>query len=321
MIEARWAGEGWPQDVRRAAANVPDPWPANVVLLARQLSPGAIEWLRERGANWADEAGQARILGPAGLVVIREPSRPRVREPERRAFTWSPSALTIAEVILSGEDRQLRATELAPRSGWSVPQAANVLKAFDDQGWTVKRGTPRGPGAHRELIDADALLTDWSNAVAARPRATRIAHRATRDVIDLLQHSVAPALDRSAVWAVSGWAALELVAPFATTTPSLHIYVAENDFAGALSRAIQEADLREVDEGGRVTFWAADRRLLALATRHAGVRVVSPPRIYADLASFGARGQDAADHVRQQLIDPLHARPRQAAGQQEHDDG
>jgi hypothetical protein len=34
--------------------------------------------------------------------------------------------------------------------------------------------------------------------------------------------------------------------------------------------------------------------------------VVSPPRLYADLNAFGARGGDAADHVKAQLIDPLH---------------
>ena len=44
MIEVKWAGEGWPQDVRRAAENVPEPWPADVWLLARHLSPGAIDW-------------------------------------------------------------------------------------------------------------------------------------------------------------------------------------------------------------------------------------------------------------------------------------
>jgi hypothetical protein len=116
---------------------------------------------------------------------------------------------------------------------------------------------------------------------------------------------------------VSEWAALELTAPFATTTPSLHIYVAEDDFAGALSGAIEGAGLREVDEGGRVTFWAADRRVLALASRHDDVPVASPPRIYADLAAFGARGQDTADHVRQQLIDPLHAQSPATAGERE----
>jgi hypothetical protein len=111
-------------------------------------------------------------------------------------------------------------------------------------------------------------------------------------------------------WAVTGWAGLELAAPFATTTPSLHIYIDDGDFAGPLSRAIKDAGLREVEEGGRVMFWAADPRTLALARPVDGVPVASAPRLYADLSSFGARGQDAADHVKELLIDPLHPTSR-----------
>jgi hypothetical protein len=316
-IEVRWAGEGWPQDVRRAAADVPEDWPADVVLLARRLSPGAIEWLRARGANWADEAGQARILGPGGLIVIREPAQPLRGQRASRAFTWSRSAVAIAEAILARPDGPLRATELASATSWSVPQVANVLKAFDDQGWTVKRGTVRGPGARRELIDADGMLASWSAALATQPRATRLAHRVTRDVIGLLHDELAPALERKTGWALSGWAALELLAPFVTTTPSLHIYVAEEDFAGPLSDAIADAGLSEVEEGGRVIFWAADRRVLDLARRSDDIPIVSPPRLYADLSSLGVRGQDAADHVRERLIDPLH----RGAADQESADG
>lgn len=313
-IQVKWAGEGWPQDVRRAAADVADRWPADVVLLARRLSPGAIEWLRDRGANWADEAGQARILGPEGLIVIREPARLPREERAPRAFRWSPSAVTIAEASLANNDQPLRATELGPRTGWSVPQAANVLAAFDAQGWTAKRGSARGPSAHRQLVDADAMLGAWSAAVADLPRATRIAHRATRDVMTLLRDELAPALDRATKWAVTGWAGLELAAPLATTTPSLHIYVAENDFAGPLGSAIADAGLREIDEGGRVTFWAADPRVLEFATRRGDIPVASPPRLYADLTALGGRGQDAADHIKEQLIDPLH--PVAAADQE-----
>lgn len=305
-VEVKWAGEGWPEDVRRAAAAVPESWPADVVLLAHQLSPGAIEWLRERGANWADEAGQARILGPDGLIVIRDTPRPLGEKAVPRGFTWSRSAIIIAETILAHSNQPLRATDLAKTAGWSVPQTANVLKAFDRQGWTIKRGSERGPTAHRELVDADALLGAWSAAVAETPRTKRIAHRATRDVMTLLREDIAPVLDREVNWAVSGWAGLELAAPFATTTPSLQIYVADTDFAGPLSSAIQAAGLREVDEGGRVTFWMSDPRVLGLAARWTDVPTVSPPRLYADLSSFGARGQDAADHVKEQLIDPLH---------------
>jgi hypothetical protein len=307
VLEVKWAGEGWPQDVRRVAARVGERWPENAVLLARSLSPGAIEWLRERGANWADEAGQARIIGPAGLVVIREFVQPPDRRNMPRSFSWSKSAIAVAEAILALDDRPLRVVELAEESDWSDAQAAKVLKAFDNQGWTAKQGASRGPGAYRRLVDADGLLAAWSGAVAESPRATRIAHRATKDVMALLRDNLVPALGRMAGWAVSGWAGLELAAPFATVTPSLHIYIADTDFAAPLSDAIEEAGLREVDEGGRVTFWAADARIFAFSRQVEDVPVVSAPRLFADLSSFGGRGGDAADHVKAELIGPLHS--------------
>jgi len=312
-IEVKWAGEGWPQDVRRVAASLGERWPENAVLLARSLSPGAIEWLRERGANWADEAGQARIVGPGGLVVIREPAQRPDKQSAPRSFSWSRSAIAIAEGILASEDRPLRVVELAEESDWSTAQAAKVLKAFDGQGWTAKHGASRGIGAHRLLVDAGGLLAAWSAAVADSPRATRIAHRATKDVMALLRDNLAPALGRMASWAVSGWAGLELAAPFATTTPSLHIYIDDTDFAAPLSDAIEEGGLHEVDEGGRVTFWAADARTFTFSRRVEDIPVVSAPRLFADLSSFGGRGGDAADHVKAELIDPLH--PGESTGE------
>jgi hypothetical protein len=310
VIEVKWAGEGWPQDVRQAAASVPDPWPADVWLLAHRLSPGAIDWLRERGANWADESGQARIHGPRGLIVIREPQAADALRKRSHPFKWSRSAMTVAEAILSSVDRPLRTTELAKRCGWSIAQVANVLTAFDKQSWTLKRGPARGPRAHRDLVDPDAMLASWAHELTAQPRPTRTAHRAGRDVMRLLREDLAPALNLNTRWSLSGWAALELTAPFVTTTPSLQLYVADGDFAGSLSEALTQAGLREVDEGGRVTFWSVDARALAFATDRDGITVASPPRVYADLAGFGARGLDAAAHLKDQAIDPLHASSR-----------
>jgi len=306
-IEAKWAGEGWPQDVRRVAARADEQWPENAVLLARSLSPGAIEWLRERGANWADEAGQARIIGPDGLIVIREFAQPPDKRTVQPSFSWSKSAISVGETILAHEDRPLRVAELAEESDWSTAQVAKVLRAFDGQGWSAKHGASRGPGSHRTLVDADGLLAAWSAAVGDFPRVARSAHRATKDVMTLLRDDLAPALGRTAGWAISGWAGLELAAPFTTTTPSLHVYVADTAFAAPLSDAIEEAGLRAVDEGGRVTFWAADARIFAFGRQVEDIPVVSAPRLFADLSSFGGRGGDAADHVRSELIDPLHS--------------
>jgi hypothetical protein len=305
MLHAVWAGEGWPDDVRHAAASVPDPWPPDVVLLARRLSPGAIEWLRARDANWADEDARARIVGPGGLLVIREPPSPLPSQREH-GLSWSPSSLSIAELILARPDDHLRAAALAHASGWSVAQAASVLAMFDAQGWTIKHGPARGPRAYRELLDADAMLSAWSIAIGEQVRDTRIAHRAGGDAMDLLRGQLRAELGGSMGWAVSGWAGLELTAPFTTTVPSVHVYVADQDFAGPLTAAIGQAGLREVETGGRVVFWRAAPGVIDLAARHESVPVVSAPRLYADLSSFDARGQDAADHVKVLLIDPLH---------------
>lgn len=305
-LRAKWAGEGWPQDVRRVAATIGERWPEDLVLLAHRLSPGAIGWLRDRGANWADEAGQARIIGPEGLIVIREPAKLSPDESSSRAFAWSRSAIAVAETILADQDRSLRVKDIADESDWSVAQAANVLKAFDEQGWTAKQGAARGPSAFRRLTDADGMLAAWSATVADAPRRTRIAHRAIKDVMALLRDELAPALEGRTPWAVSGWAGLELTAPFATMIPSLHLYVADTGFSGPLSDAIEEAGLREVGEGGRVTFWAADRRVFKRCQQAEGLPVASAPRLFADLSAFGGRGGDAADHLKEQLIDPLH---------------
>lgn len=306
VFDVRWAGEGWPQDVRTAAADVAESWPPNVVLIARRLSPGSIEWLRARGANWADATGETRIVGPDGLIVIRERARSRNEAGVGRVFAWSRSAIVTAEAILAHEDRTLRAGDLAAATGWSLPQTAKVLASFDAQDWTVKQGAARGRGAGRRLIDARSMLAAWSEAVADARRRSRLAHRAGADAMALLHDKLSPALGDPGDWAVSGWAALELLAPFATTTPNLHVYVADSHFAGPLSNAIEKAGLHEVDEGGRVIFWATDARVLRLASRAHGIPVVSAPRVYADLSRMGARGQDAADHIRERLIDPLH---------------
>lgn len=307
-LQVKWAGEGWPQDVRRAIEDVPRPWPAEVVLLARRLSPGAIERLSELGANWADESGRAHIYGPGGLIVVREHPTVLPGATARKGFTWSASAIDLAEMLLSREDASLRTTALARESHWSLPQIANVLGSFDAQGWTMKRGPARGPRAYREMVDADGMLGAWATAVGDAPRPTRIAHRATRDVMSLLRDEMAPALNRATTWALSGWAALDVAAPFATAVPSLHIYVADRDFAGTLSGVMQVCGLREVHEGGRVTFWPARADTLDRGAPREGLPLVSAPRLYADLASFGARGLDAAAHVKEQLIDPLHRR-------------
>ena len=71
---------------------------------------------------------------------------------------------------------------------------------------------------------------------------------------------------------------------------------------GRLREAMRSLGLREVKEGARIEFLALSKFSLSLSREFHGLPVVSPPRLYADLRALGGRGEEAAEHVRQELI-------------------
>ena len=191
-LQVRWIGDGWPGDLRRVLARSDERLPENLVLVAREFSPGALQWLKDHGVNWADETGRARIVGPGPLIVIRE----RARAPERGSarWQWSPSGVSLAELLMARPRSAIRVSDLAHEAGWSQAQTSTVLSGFDAAGWTEKHGAARGPGGWRTIADLDGLLSSWSQAVADRVRVQRLAHRAMRDARVFLDETLAPAL-------------------------------------------------------------------------------------------------------------------------------
>jgi hypothetical protein len=296
-----WAGAGWPADVDRAIRGVDETWPEDLVVVARHLSSGSRKLLDERGASWVDVTGSAHLVAP-GLLVVREV------EPEAGsdagAFSWSPSALSLAEALLNSKSpSDVRTAEIARLTGWSTPQVSQVLGAFDAEGWTAKSGTQRGPGATRQIIDPSRLLDAWTDAITSRAAERRFAERIFNDPMQFLTDQLAPALDEHDIrWAVTGWAAAEQLAPFATTIPTLQVYVEDLAFRGPLTMLMEDVPIREVQSGGRIEFRSAGERLLVLADQHDGIRLASTPRVYADLLALGGRGQDAAQHLREEVI-------------------
>ncbi len=301
-LELVWAGEGWPADVEEVLAGIPAPWPRQLLVVARRFSTGALDLLLEHDANWVDETGRARIEGPTGLLVIRDAER-KVDETRAVRFRWSSSSIDIAELLLTQPSEKINAVEIAERLGWSHAQTTSVLRRFDKEGWTAKLGAGRGPTGVRRLAAAASLLDAWAAHVGGGEHERVLTHRVLRDPMTFLRDELAPVLTDSMPWAASGWAGLEVAAPFVTAVPVLQIYVPREASAdGRLRTAMQAVGLREVDEGARVEFWTAAATALSLSSTTAGVPVVSAPRLYADLRALGGRGEEAAQHVREELV-------------------
>ena len=202
--------------------------------------------------------------------------------------------------------RRHRNGELAAITSWSPPQVSQVLQAFDANNWTGKWGPQRGPRARRELADLDGLLEAWAGAVSRQQEPTRFAERSFRDAMSFLHNELAEALDAHVTWAATGWAAAQELAPFTTTVPTLQLYVASRDFTGPLSQALRQANITEVGGAARLEFRRAPDAALTLVRRMDGIPLASAPRVFADLRALGGRAGDAADHLRAEVINPMH---------------
>ena len=293
-----WAGEGYPADVSRAIAARGEHGlrPDSVVLVvaARRLSRGGRQIAEEHGAGWVDLDGNARIVAPPGLLVLREVPATAGTPPLRR---WTASALTVAEYLLSrvadGDDAVPGLAEFA--IGWSPSQIGKVLTFFDEQGWTAKGSGDRGPTARRRVADPGGLLSAWAREQAGRTTDVHGYSVGSRD-LRKYAHGLDALLDRG-TWCVTGWLALDVYAPFATGVPMLDVYV-DDDALAKTVMTFAGVEWRPVERGARVRLLRAEPHVLAFARREK-FAVASPVRVYADLLGIGVRGEDAAAHLRE----------------------
>lgn len=303
-LELRWVGRGWPADLEQVLGSLPGPWPRQLVLVGQRFSPGAVEELTQRRANWLDETGAARIETDSGLLVVREPDESAAERGMPRGFRWAASSLEIAEWLLTEPPREtFNAREFTDRSGWSYAQTTKVLRQLSERGWVKKTGGSRGVGSGWQLADPAGLLGAWTTYLVSRRPETIGAHRVLRDPLEFARTELAKTLSPEMQWALSGWAGLELAAPFVTTVPVIQVAVDANAIVdGRLREAMRSLGLREVREGARIEFLALSEFSLSLSREFQALPVVSPPRLYADLRALGGRGEEAAEHVRQELI-------------------
>jgi hypothetical protein len=291
VITVAWLATGWPRQVRTVLERkqIPD------LIAAPELSAGARRIATEAGVGWFDETGAARIkLGP--IVVVRD-GKPPVRLDTN--LGWRPGTLAICEALLTGCDATVEA--LRAKTGLAVSTVADALKFLQKQ-HLLTATAERGPNAGRTIADASQLVEAY--AAAAQRLRTPVSIR----VGVLWRDPIADAIAVGRLWhkAGLGWSATsalsaDVMAPLLTEVSPMEVYVDAGQLPG-LRQAAAAANLSEMS-GGRLLLrpFPTPAQAALSAELRPGFWSVPWPRAYADLRASGVRGEDAAEHLRDEM--------------------
>ncbi|OBI40294.1 hypothetical protein A5707_10285 [Mycobacterium kyorinense] len=293
----RWLTVGWPQQVEAALHDTPRP----DVIAAPRMSPGARTAAKKAGVGWVDESGAADIVirdASGTTIIIETKGKPPV--PLDSRVGWKPATLAVCEAILS-ERATPTANSVIEATGISMGSAVTALKFLEKDGHLVSSAA-RGPSAARRVADRDEFLDAYA-AAAARlrsPISIRVGvlwRDTTVGTIETGQYLEATGID----WAATSALSASVLAPVQTEVAPLEIYVAGKTWSD-VRRAALAAGLQEMD-GGRLVLrpFPTPAGAKLSETVADGFRSVLWPRAYADLRISGVRGEDAAEHLREEM--------------------
>lgn len=291
QTEVAWLSTGWPRQVRDLLDGPDRPG----LVAAAELSLGARYLLTEHGLSWVDETGAARVALPGVYIRVdvgQAPKKPRA------SLGWTPATLAVCEALITGTGGTV--AELTSATGLAPSTVAGSLR-FLQTVHLLESEAARGRNARRTVADQEQLLEAYA-AAAVRlrsPESIRVGvlwRDPTRGTNDLGAQLAA----NGVAWTVTGALAADVLAPYLTEVDPWEIYLGAGSLA-ELRQIAREVGLSE-SAGGRLLLRPFPTPVRdALSTTIGEQRVAAWPRVFADLRIIGVRGEEAAEHLREQM--------------------
>ncbi len=267
------------------------------LIVARFLSPGAKELLREAQVGYFDSGGSLYLPGRGAYVYIEKPPPKPAAKALRSLFSGRRSQ--VLHALLLRPRRWVNVKELAERSQASPATVSEVMAELERFDWLETRG--QGPNKERLLREPGALLDAWSKQLGlARPPALRryyVPAVKPNDLPERLDRAFEP---HQVAYAITHEAAAQRYAPFLSGVSQVRCRLMpgrpEEEALGALdARAVSEgANLAviEVHSSGELLF----------REKVDGAWLASPIQVYLDLVHSEGRAKEMAEHLRHERI-------------------
>jgi hypothetical protein len=266
---------------------------ATPVFIAPYLTPEAQALCREHDVGFMDLEGNARLVFDGIFIERQVASKPVAERRELRSL-FKPKSAQVLRAMLRDPHRAWRVTELAQVADVSLGHVSNVRTGLLDREWAQVSDE----GLH--LSEPDALLDEWCDAYEP-PAGRRMSFYTTLHGSSLEEAARRVLhVDREAGLAVfASFSAAQWLAPYGRT--GMQYFYADN---AGLDRLKEHLKLSLSPKGENVIVTVPkDSGLFRDTVEPAkGAVCTSAVQTYLDLWVSGERGQEAAEHLRQEKL-------------------
>lgn len=280
----------WPNELHAVAHRLKSGLQADAsgqtipVFIAPYVSKQTAETCLDLGLSWADLAGNCEIRIDGAYIKVQGEPNP-YRKGRGTASLYTPKSANVIHALLLDCHRGWTTEDLAQAAHVSLGQVASVKKLLEAHNWI------RATYGKTELVEPAKLLDDWSQHFKPIRKPLRFF---TLDSPSEFEAKIASTIPD---YAFTEFSAAERYAAY-TRHQRVAFYVSrwEDDWSRALG-------LKQGDGAANVTIYEQSGPLLFAETL-ANVRCASPIQTYLDLKALAGRGQDAASHLLETVIQP-----------------
>lgn len=277
--------------LQRFCSQQPNSYP---VFCSQYLSPSIRDFCQESGLGFFDFAGNWRLVFDDAFIESRAPAA-RPLEKKRLRSLFAPMAARVLRRLFSEPHRVWKVMALADEAGVS-PATVSLLK---DKLIGEEYAGEQADGfvLHRP----SRLLQAWSSQYQYKQH-QRFEFYARESQEELEKRFSDYCKQYEIAYGFTLFSGARLVAPFTRGVTQSHAYVTAGETASQLAGALQ---MKAVDSGGNFCLLVPDDEDLLFGKQEIdGSSVVSDMQLYLDLASHPARGQENAEYLLEQRLQP-----------------
>lgn len=262
------------------------------VFIAPYISPVTGQICKQAGIGYIDLAGNCFISFDKIFINIEGKANPFPQSRDLRTI-FSPGASRIIRVLLIDSYTAWKIEKLSKKAEVSLGLVAKVKKILLDREWAIEKDVGFA------LTKPEEVLQEWASQYDYKRNVVKDFY-SLKDESTIEQELVKYCSNKNIQCALTLFSGASRVAPY-TKFKRIFAYV-----ESGLDDAQNALGLRTVTTGPNVTLLEPyDKGIFYNIAYYNQMPVVSPIQLYLDLKSFKGRGEDAAQFLFKQAIEPL----------------